>query len=123
VLPRAIGAVVEGVPATAHTPLSGHVSPVRAVVPIGHLVCITQTLSVALLVQCVRGVTTSNSGRTAIPPLASGLTGVPTYLPARFVSCLFLLHNQPKAYKSNSHRLRIYVEPFDERDGDSQVVN
>lgn len=31
----AMGAVVEGVPTTCQTPLSGHVSPVRAVVPIG----------------------------------------------------------------------------------------
>lgn len=34
-LPLAIGAVVVGVPTTAHTPLSGHFSPVRAVVPNG----------------------------------------------------------------------------------------
>lgn len=31
----AIGAVVEGVEVTFHTPDSGHFSPVRAVVPIG----------------------------------------------------------------------------------------
>jgi hypothetical protein len=36
----AIGAVVEGVPTTRHTPLSGQRSPVRAVVPIGVLVSI-----------------------------------------------------------------------------------
>ena|SRR6266542_1971210 len=34
-LPLAIGAVVDGVPTTAQTPLSGHLSPVRAVVPSG----------------------------------------------------------------------------------------
>lgn len=32
-LPLAIGAVVEGVPTTSQTPLSGQVCPVRAVVP------------------------------------------------------------------------------------------
>ncbi len=32
----AIGAVVEGSPYTFHTPLSGHLSPVRAFVPIGY---------------------------------------------------------------------------------------
>ena len=31
----AIGAVVDGVPTTFHNPLSGHFSPVLAVVPIG----------------------------------------------------------------------------------------
>jgi hypothetical protein len=36
-LPLAIGAVVEGSPTTFHTPLSGHDSPVLAVVPIGIL--------------------------------------------------------------------------------------
>jgi hypothetical protein len=36
-LPSAMGAVVEGVLATAQTPLSGHRSPVRAVVPMGCL--------------------------------------------------------------------------------------
>jgi hypothetical protein len=30
-----MGAVVEGVPTTVHTPLSGQISPVLAVVPIG----------------------------------------------------------------------------------------
>ena len=35
--PFAIGAVVEGVPTTVHTPLSGHFSPVLAVVPMGAL--------------------------------------------------------------------------------------
>jgi hypothetical protein len=35
VFPFAMGAVVEGVPTTFHTPLSGHFDPVRAVVPIG----------------------------------------------------------------------------------------
>lgn len=34
-LPFAIGAVVVGEPTTFHTPLSGHVSPVRTVRPIG----------------------------------------------------------------------------------------
>ena len=34
-MPLAIGAVVDGVPTTCHTPLSGQASPVRAVVPIG----------------------------------------------------------------------------------------
>lgn len=34
-LPLAIGAVVVGVPTTCHIPLSGQVSPVEAVVPIG----------------------------------------------------------------------------------------
>ncbi|HJS13418.1 MAG TPA: hypothetical protein VJ811_19330 [Sphingopyxis sp.] len=34
-LPLAIGAVVEGVPSTFQTPLSGQVSPVLARVPIG----------------------------------------------------------------------------------------
>ena len=33
--PFAIGAVVEGVPTTVQTPLSGHFSPVFAVVPMG----------------------------------------------------------------------------------------
>lgn len=37
----AIGAVVLGVPTTVHTPLSGHFSPVRAVVPIGDFMGIT----------------------------------------------------------------------------------
>ena len=36
-LPSAIGAVVDGVPTTFHTPLSGQISPVVAVVPIGAL--------------------------------------------------------------------------------------
>lgn len=31
-----MGAVVDGVPVTFHTPLSGHVCPVVAVVPIGN---------------------------------------------------------------------------------------
>jgi hypothetical protein len=35
VLPSAIGAVVDGVLTTSHTPLSGHFSPVLAKVPIG----------------------------------------------------------------------------------------
>ncbi len=35
VFPFAIGAVVEGVPTTFQTPLSGHFCPVEAVVPIG----------------------------------------------------------------------------------------
>ena len=41
-LPLAMGAVVDGVPITFQTPLSGHFSPVRAVAPIGALllVCI-----------------------------------------------------------------------------------
>jgi hypothetical protein len=34
-LPFAIGAVVEGVDSACHTPDSGQISPVRAVVPIG----------------------------------------------------------------------------------------
>lgn len=34
-LPLAIGAVVLGVPSTFQTPLSGQISPVRALVPIG----------------------------------------------------------------------------------------
>jgi hypothetical protein len=33
----AIGAVVDGTVVTCQTPLSGHLSPVRAVVPIGFL--------------------------------------------------------------------------------------
>lgn len=33
----AMGAVVDGLPATFHTPLSGQDSPVRALVPIGNL--------------------------------------------------------------------------------------
>ena len=37
-LPCAIGAVVLGVPTTSHTPLSGHVSPVLAVLPTAMLV-------------------------------------------------------------------------------------
>lgn len=37
VLPLAIGAVVLGVPCTFHTPLSGQLCPVCAVVPIGRL--------------------------------------------------------------------------------------
>lgn len=36
-LPIAIGAVVEGVSKDFHTPLSGHFSPVFAIVPIGFL--------------------------------------------------------------------------------------
>jgi hypothetical protein len=36
VLPLAIGAVVLGFPTTFHTPLSGHVCPVVAVVPMGN---------------------------------------------------------------------------------------
>ena len=36
----AMGAVVDSVPTTCHTPLSGQRSPVRAVVPMGTLVCI-----------------------------------------------------------------------------------
>jgi hypothetical protein len=36
-LPSAIGAVVEGLSRDFQTPLSGHRSPVRAVVPIGFL--------------------------------------------------------------------------------------
>lgn len=36
-MPLAIGAVVEGVPTTFQTPLSGHFCPVEAVVPIGAL--------------------------------------------------------------------------------------
>jgi hypothetical protein len=35
VLPSAIAAVVEGVPTTSQTPVSGHFSPVLAVVPSG----------------------------------------------------------------------------------------
>ncbi len=35
VLPSAIGAVVDGVPTTSQTPLSGHFWPVLAVVPMG----------------------------------------------------------------------------------------
>jgi hypothetical protein len=41
-LPFAIGAVVVGVPTTFQTPLSGHFSPVRAVVPIGLRVCVVE---------------------------------------------------------------------------------
>jgi hypothetical protein len=37
VLPLAMGAVVDGVPTTVQTPLSGHLCPVEAVVPIGDL--------------------------------------------------------------------------------------
>lgn len=40
-LPSAIGAVVDGVPTTFHTPLSGQISPVVAVVPIGALAIMT----------------------------------------------------------------------------------
>ncbi|MGP3236830.1 hypothetical protein ACTVPP_20365, partial [Serratia ureilytica] len=36
-MPLAIGAVVEGLPTTSQTPLSGHFCPVVAVVPIGDL--------------------------------------------------------------------------------------
>ena len=39
-LPLAIGAVVDGVPTTFHTPLSGQVCPVVAWVPIGALAMI-----------------------------------------------------------------------------------
>jgi hypothetical protein len=42
-LPFAIGAVVEGVPTTSHTPLSGQFSPVLAVIP----TAITMILSVS----------------------------------------------------------------------------
>lgn len=38
--PFAIGAVVEGVPSTFQTPLSGQVCPVLAVVPNGTFVCV-----------------------------------------------------------------------------------
>jgi len=38
VLPFAMGAVVDGVPTTFQTPLSGHFFPVEAVVPRGDLV-------------------------------------------------------------------------------------
>lgn len=41
-----MGAVVEGVPTTCQTPLSGQRSPVRAVVPIGALVSVIDYLSV-----------------------------------------------------------------------------
>jgi hypothetical protein len=41
VLCFAIGAVVLGVPITVHMPLSGHFSPVLAVVPIGAFMGIT----------------------------------------------------------------------------------
>jgi hypothetical protein len=41
VFPLAIGAVVEGESCDFHTPLSGQVSPVRAVVPIGLLIPLT----------------------------------------------------------------------------------
>lgn len=37
-LPSAMGAVVVGYPTTSQTPLSGHLSPVFATVPIGFLV-------------------------------------------------------------------------------------
>jgi hypothetical protein len=40
-LPLAIGAVVVGVVVTFHTPLSGQLSPVRAVVPIGFFILIS----------------------------------------------------------------------------------
>jgi hypothetical protein len=36
-----IGAVVDGVPTTFHTPLSGHDSPVRALVPSGTRALVT----------------------------------------------------------------------------------
>ena len=39
VFPLAIGAVVEGVPTTSQTPLSGHFSPVFAVAPISAILC------------------------------------------------------------------------------------
>ena len=37
----AMGAVVEGEPNTFHTPLSGHFSPVLAVVPIGFFILLS----------------------------------------------------------------------------------
>jgi hypothetical protein len=40
VFPLAIGAVVDGVDVTRHTPLSGHDCPVLAVVPIGFFMTI-----------------------------------------------------------------------------------
>ena len=40
VFPLAIGAVVEGEPITFQIPLSGHFSPVLAVVPIGYIILI-----------------------------------------------------------------------------------
>jgi hypothetical protein len=42
----AIGAVVDGVLMTCQTPLSGHRSPVRAVVPMGALLCVIWFASV-----------------------------------------------------------------------------
>ena len=39
-MPLAIGAVVEGVPTTFHTPLAGQACPVRALVPIAVVISI-----------------------------------------------------------------------------------
>jgi hypothetical protein len=47
-LPLAMGAVVEGVPSTRQTPLSGQVSPVRALVPIGERFAIANVIVVFL---------------------------------------------------------------------------
>ena len=47
-MPLAIGAVVEGVPTTFQTPLSGHFCPVEAVVPIGALDILIPLLGVSL---------------------------------------------------------------------------
>ena len=52
VLPSAIGAVVDGVPTTSQTPLSGHFSPVRAVVPMGFFVFVVKTKLLAVLLVC-----------------------------------------------------------------------
>lgn len=48
----AIGAVVVGVPTTCQTPLSGHRSPVFAVVPMGAFVCVILFLFDALSGNC-----------------------------------------------------------------------
>lgn len=40
-LPFAIGAVVVGEPTTSQFPLSGQISPVRAVVPMGFFIALT----------------------------------------------------------------------------------
>jgi hypothetical protein len=47
VFPLAIGAVVDGVEVTFHTPLSGQVCPVLAVVPIGFFMMINRFSSLS----------------------------------------------------------------------------
>lgn len=52
-LPLEIGAVVVGFPSTFHTPLSGHVSPVCARVPIGFLARLAMIAALSLLLVTV----------------------------------------------------------------------